>query len=145
MGWVFLFIVFITEKHEDFDENWNLAEFLCHFYTDEGYFGNPILLESFKNVENVSYEVCMYTPQTSIPKHLKRARRLAASISTDKLDIKVKMYGMHILFDQLSKLSQKFVDVLEEYYSKCMQHYKRAMEEADEREISGNVIQFRYS
>lgn len=149
---IFLFVFFVIEKHDDYDESWDLKEFSCCFHTDEVLVGNFPLVDSFEYFKVGSYGVCLYLPRprfaasisTTRPSRLAaRPSRLAASISTTRPDIEVKMCGMHVVLNpELSKLSQKIVEMrVEDTVSTWIQHLKQILQDASEREISGDVLQ----
>ncbi|XP_048318238.2 uncharacterized protein LOC107417594 isoform X1 [Ziziphus jujuba] len=138
-----LFVVFLIKKQENF----HIGRYntFCEFYTDEGCLENPCELESFDGFLVGSYGLCVYVPKARFANQLDKASHIKASISTNRPDLEVLKFGLHVIYDKdVPKFTQDLVDTSNEHLNmNSIKHYMHILEKATELERSGDVLDLR--
>ncbi|XP_060671636.1 TMV resistance protein N isoform X2 [Ziziphus jujuba] len=139
-----LFIVFLIQEHENYEEVWDLKETLCHFSTSEGCLQNPIVIDSFKNLKVGSYGLCVYVPKICFAERLNKESHIEASVSTSRPDVELKMCGLHVIFNhEVTMFTQDLVETSTEHLNlKSIKHYMRVLERATKLERSSCLLDF---
>ncbi|KAH7524334.1 hypothetical protein FEM48_Zijuj06G0108300 [Ziziphus jujuba var. spinosa] len=109
-----LVVIFEIQNHDNFQEDWDVEGTFCHFYTNEGSLGNPFAI-SFKGHSSIgTYEVWIYVPRKRSAERLNKASHISAVASTNRPDIRMKMCGMHVVFNQdVAEFSRKVAQMFE--------------------------------
>lgn len=139
-----LVVIFEIQNHDNFQEDWDVEGTFCHFYTYDGSLGNPFAI-SFKGHSSIgTYEVWIYVPRKRSAERLNKASHISAVASTNRPDIRMKMCGMHVVFNQdvaefSRKVAQMFGEILINLNSKQYKKKKIFLEAAKSETSAGSL------
>ena len=137
-----LFVVFVIQEEEYFDDGSDLKETCFRFYADDVPLKDPLTIESFNNFKVGSYGLCVFVPKMRFGEHLNKTSHIKASFSTNRQDVKVKMCGLHVIFDQdVSKFTRDLVETSNEHLNlTSIRHCMHLLNETTKLETENDVI-----
>lgn len=132
-----LFIVYEIQEDDNCDDTWESKETFCHLSTDNCDLESFIVFQDFKGLKVGSYEICCYKPWGHFFLQSSKAQHIKASISTNRLNMKVKRCGMQMIHEQdITKLSQILTQIFNEQMNlNFCQHCEQLLEDGVKLEV----------
>ncbi|XP_024022384.1 uncharacterized protein LOC21392707 [Morus notabilis] len=141
-----LFVVFVMKEleHGNFDGELELKKIFCHFYINKRPLEKTLDFANFKHFRLGSFGVCSYVPVEWFGEQLSTSSRvIEASFSRDRLDVELRMFGMHQVFNhEVEGFSDKLAQNANDHLDLEMnfdRHCQKLLEGANELAASGNI------